>query len=238
MPGFHVFHYFPGFAQTHVNWVDDAVQSSHPLSSPSPSPLNLSQHQGPFQWVGSSHQVAKYWSFNFGISPSNEYWGLISIRIDWFDLLTTWGTLKSVLQHHCVKASVLWCSDFFMNQLLHPYMTTGKTIVLTRQTFVDKEMSDPGSVQFSSVAQSCPTLRDPMNGSPPGSPVPGILQARTLEWVAISLSNAWKWKMKGKSLSWLLATPWTAAYQAPLSMWFSRQKYWSGVPLPSPLHTL
>ena len=86
--------------------------------------------------------------------------------------------------------------------------------------------------------QSSPTLCDPINGSPPGSPVPGILQARTLEWVAISLSNAWKWKMKGKSLSWLLATPWTAAYQAPLSMWFSRQKYWSGVPLPSPLHTL
>ena len=86
--------------------------------------------------------------------------------------------------------------------------------------------------------QSCPTLCDPIDGSPPGSPVPGILQARTLEWVAISFSNAWKWKVKVKSLSCVRpsATPWTAAYQAPLSMGFSRQEYWSGVPLPSPRH--
>ena len=82
--------------------------------------------------------------------------------------------------------------------------------------------------------QSCLTLCSPIDGSPPGSPVPGILQAKTLEWVAISFSNAWKGKMKVKSLSrvWLFATPWTAAYQAPLSMGFSRQEYWSGVPLP------
>ena len=84
--------------------------------------------------------------------------------------------------------------------------------------------------------QLCPTLCDPIDGSPPGSPILGILQARTLEWVAISFSNAWKWKVKVKSLSRvrLLATPWTTAYQAPLSMGFSRQEYWSGVPLPSP----
>ena len=84
--------------------------------------------------------------------------------------------------------------------------------------------------------QSCPTLCNPRDGSPPGSPVPGILQARTLEWVATSFSNAWKWNVKVKSLSrvWLLATPWTAAYLAPLSMGFSRQEYWSGVPSPSP----
>ena len=84
--------------------------------------------------------------------------------------------------------------------------------------------------------QSCPTLCDPIDGSPPGSPVPGILQARTLEWVAISFSSAWKWKVKGKLLSCvrLLATPWTAAYQAPPSMGFSRQEYWSWVPSPSP----
>ena len=84
--------------------------------------------------------------------------------------------------------------------------------------------------------QSCPTLCDPIDGSPPGSPVPGILQARTLEWVAISFSNAGKWKVKVKLLSriWLVATPWTTAYQAPPSMGFSRQEYWSGVPLPSP----
>ena len=81
--------------------------------------------------------------------------------------------------------------------------------------------------------QLCPTLCDPIDSSPPGSPVPGILQARTQEWVAISFSNAWKWKVKGKSLSrvWLLATPWTTAYQAPPFMGFSRQEYWSGVPL-------
>ena len=84
--------------------------------------------------------------------------------------------------------------------------------------------------------QSCLTLCDPIDGSPPGPPVPGILQARTLEWVAISFSNAWKWKVRVKSLSHVrrLATPWTEAYQAPLSMGFSRQEYWSGVPLPSP----
>ena len=89
------------------------------------------------------------------------------------------------------------------------------------------------------LLQSCPTLFDPKDGSPPGSPVPGILQARTLEWVAISFSKAWKWKEKVKSLSrvQLLATPWTAAYQAPPSMGFSRQDYWSGVLLPSPIHS-
>ena len=88
--------------------------------------------------------------------------------------------------------------------------------------------------------QLCPTLCNPIDGSPPGSPVPGILQARTLEWVAISFSNAWKWKVKVKSLSRvrILATPWTVAHQAPPSMGFSRQKYWSGVPLPSPNWTL
>ena len=86
------------------------------------------------------------------------------------------------------------------------------------------------------LLQSCPTLCDPIDGSPPGSPVPGILQARTLEWVAISFSNAWKWKGKVKSLNHvlLLATPCTTAYQGPLSVGFSRQEYWSGLPLPSP----
>ena len=88
--------------------------------------------------------------------------------------------------------------------------------------------------------QSCPILCNPIDGSPPGSPIPGILQARTLEWVAISFSSAWKWEVKVKSLSHvrLLATPWTAAYQAPPSIGFSRQEYWSGLPLPSPLYVL
>ena len=94
----------------------------------------------------------------------------------------------------------------------------------------------PTAAAAAKSCQSCPTLCDPTDGSPPGSPVPGILQARTLEWVAISFANAWKWKVKVKSLSRvrLLATPWTAAYQAPPSMGFPRQEYWSGVPLPSP----
>ena len=92
----------------------------------------------------------------------------------------------------------------------------------------------PSTMRESEVAQSCLTLRNPMDCSLPGSPIPGILQARTLEWVAISFSNAWKWKVKVKSLShvWLLATSWTAAHQAPPSMGFSRQEYWSGLPLP------
>ena len=120
-------------------------------------------------------------------------------------------------------------------QLSHPYMTTGKTIALTRRTFVGKVMSlllNMLSAAAKSL-QSCPTLCNSIDGTPPGSSIPGILQARTLEWVAISFSNAWKWKVKVRSLSsvWLLATPWTAAYQAPPSMGFSRQEYWSGVPL-------
>ena len=98
----------------------------------------------------------------------------------------------------------------------------------------------PAAAAAAKSLQLCPTLCDPIDGSPPGSAVPGILQTRTLEWVAISFSSAWKWKVKVKLLSrvWLLVTPWTAAYQAPLSMGFSRQEYWSGVPLPSPLKYL
>jgi len=107
--------------------------------SPSPPALNLSQHQGIFQWVGSSHRVVKVWSFS--ISPFNECLGLISFRIDRFDLLTVQGTLKSVIQHHSSKASVLQCSGFFMVQLSHLYTTTGKTIALTIQTFVGKAIS-------------------------------------------------------------------------------------------------
>ena len=139
----------------------------------------------------------KYWSFSFNIRPSNERSGLISFRMDWPDLLAVQGTLKSLLQHlqhHCSKASILRRSAFFTFQLSHPYMTTGKTIALTRQTFVGKVTSLLFNMLSAAAAakslQSCPTLCDPMDGSPPGSPFPGILQARTLEWVAISFSNA------------------------------------------------
>ena len=130
----------PEVSQTHILWVDNAIQPSHPPSPPSSPALNLSQHQGLFKWVSSSHQVAKYWSFSFSISPSNEYSGLSSVRMDWLDLLAVQGTLKSLLQHHSSKASILQHSAFFIVQLSHPYMTTGKTIALTRRTFVGEVM--------------------------------------------------------------------------------------------------
>ena len=140
-PDFPVHDQLLEFAQTHVHRVGDAIQSSHPLSSPSPPAFNLSQHQGLFQGVNSSHQVAKVLSFSFSISPSNEYSGLISLRSDWFDLLAAQGTFKSLLQHHSSKTSNLQCSAFFIVQLSHPYMTFGKIIALTRWTFVGIAMS-------------------------------------------------------------------------------------------------
>jgi len=115
--------------------------SSHPLSSPPPPTFNLSQNQGLFKQVSSSHQVAKVLEFQLCISPSNEYSGLSFVRIDWSALLAIQGTLKSLLQHHSSKASILWHSVFFIVQLSHPYVTTGKTIALTRMAFVGKVMS-------------------------------------------------------------------------------------------------
>ena len=128
----------PELTQTHIHWVDDAIQPSYPLLSPGLPAFNLSWQQGLFQWVSSSHQVPKYWSFSFSISPSNGYSGLISFRMDWLDLLAIQGTLKSLLQHHSSKASVLQCSAFFMFQLSHPYMTTGKITSLTRGPLLAK----------------------------------------------------------------------------------------------------
>ena len=118
--------------------------------------------------------------------------------MDWLDLLAVQGTLKSLLQNHSPKASILWHSTFFTVHLSHPYMTTGKTIALTRQTFVGKVMSLLSNMPSAAAAaaaaavkslQSCPTLCNPIDSSPPGTPVPGIPQARILEWVAISFSN-------------------------------------------------
>ena len=141
MSGLPVHHHLTEFTQNHVHRVSDAIQPSHPLPSPSPPAFNLSQHRGLFKWVSSLYQVEKYCSFSFNISLSNEYTGLISFMMDWFDLLAVQGTLKSLLQHHSSKASIFRCSAFFTVQLSHPYMTTGKTIALTRQTFVGKVMS-------------------------------------------------------------------------------------------------
>ena len=138
MPGFLVHHQLPEFTQTHAHWVGDAIQPSHPLLSSSPPTFTLSQHQGLFKWVSSSHQVAKVFVFqllhqSFQWTPRSDFF-----RMDWLDLLAVQGTLKSLLQHHSSKASILQRLAFFIVQLSHPYMTTGKTIALTRWSFVGK----------------------------------------------------------------------------------------------------
>ena len=137
-PGFPVHHQLPELAQTHFHRVGGAIQPSHPLF--------LLPSIFPSIRVFSNESVLhirwpKSWSFSFSISLSNEYPGLTSFRMDWLDLLAVQGTLKHLLQHHSSKVSILLCSLFFMAQLWHPYMTTGKTIALTRWTFVDKVMS-------------------------------------------------------------------------------------------------
>ena len=137
MPGLPVLHYLPTFAQTHVHWVSDIIQPSPPLSPP---PFLLLPSIFPNIRIFSSEpalhiQWPKFWSFSFSISPFSVYSWLISFRSGLFDL-TVQGTLKSLLQHHSSKASIPRCSAFFMVQLSYPYMTTGKTIALTRQTFV------------------------------------------------------------------------------------------------------
>ena len=150
------------------------------------------------------------------------------------------GSLFNYLQ---TLSKIFWRQDFCSSA--SPFMTpkvevSGSWGRISNNNILGQwEIFGAPSIIFAAAAakslQSCPTLCDPIDGSPPGSPIPGILQARTLEWVAISFSTAWKWKVKVKSLSrlWLLATPWNAAYRAPQSMGFSRQEYWSEVPLPS-----
>ena len=141
-PGLPIHHQFSELAHTHVHWVSDAIQPSISSSRslllpPSIFPsIRVSSNESvlPIRWP-------KHWSFSFSISPSSEYSGLISFRMDWLYLRAVQGTLKSLLQHHSSKASILWRSAFFMVQLSHPYVTTGKTIALTRWTFVSKVMS-------------------------------------------------------------------------------------------------
>ena len=139
-PGLPVHHQFPEFTQTHVHRVSDAIQPSHPLSSlllpPIPPSIRVFSNESTLHM-----RWPKFWSFSFSIIPSKEITGLISFRMDWLDLLAVQGTLKSLLPHHSSKASVLRRSAFFTVQLSHPYMTTGETIALTRQTFVGKVMS-------------------------------------------------------------------------------------------------
>ena len=153
MPGFLVHHQLLELAQIHVHCISHAIQPSHPLS-PHESALHI-------RWP-------KYWSFSFSIGPSSEYSGLISFRKDWLDLLAVQGALKSLLQHHSSKASILQPSAFFIVQLSHPYMTTRKTKALTRWTFVGKVMSllfNKLSESESAIAQSCPTLCNPIDCS-------------------------------------------------------------------------
>ena len=140
-PGLPVHHQLPDFTQIHIHRVSDAIQPSHPLSSPSPTaPIPPSIRV--FSNESTLHmRWPKYWSFSFSTIPSKEIPELISFRMDWLDLLVVLGTLKSLLQHHSSKASIFRYSAFFTVQLSHPYMTTGKTIALTRQTFVGKVMS-------------------------------------------------------------------------------------------------
>ena len=139
-PGLSVLQHCPELAQTHVHWVDDAIKQSHRPSPSSPPAFNLSHHQGLFQWVESLHHMVRHWSFSFSIGPSNEYSGLISFKIDWFDVLAVQGIFKS-LQHHSSKAWLLRCSAFFLVQVSYLCVTTGKTIALTIWTFVGKIMS-------------------------------------------------------------------------------------------------
>ena len=141
MPGLPVHHHFLELTQTHVHQIRDAIQPSDPQSSPSPPAPNPSQHQSVFQRSTLSMRWPNNWSFSFSISPFKEHPGLIPFRMDWLDLLAAQGTLKSLLQHHSSKASILWCSAFFTVRLSCPYMTTGKTIALTRWTFVGKVIS-------------------------------------------------------------------------------------------------
>ena len=138
-PGLHVHHQLLEFTQAHVHWVGDASNYliCHPLlllPSIFPSIRVFSNESVQVRWPN-------YWSFSFSISSSNQCSGLISFKMDWLDLLAVQGTLKSLLQHHSSKASILWCSAFFIGQLSHSYMTTGKTIALIRRTFVGKVMS-------------------------------------------------------------------------------------------------
>ena len=238
--------------------------SNHLMSSPSPPALNLSQHQGLFKWVSSLHQVAKVLEFQLQHqSYQRRAWGAYKFMTKSHkDLvsnpssatLATWSKAGYTISVLPVTLSCWIMSlQHLQAQPTLPGMSFQVGLEISRYWLIplalgaDHLSLKPGSNtdwSFDSAAakslQSCLSLCNPIDGSPPGYPFPGILQARTLEWIAISFSNAWKWKVKVKLLSCvrLLATPWTAAHQAPPSMGFPRQEYHSGVSLPSPLVTL
>ena len=185
MPGFPVHHQLLESTQIHVHWVGDTIQPSHPLPSPSPPTFNLSQQQSVFSESVLHIRWPKDWSFSFNISPSNEHSGLNFFRMDWWYLLAVQGTLKSLLQHHISKVSILWHSAFFIVQLSHPYMTTGKTIALTRQTFVGKVIS----LLFNMLSRLVMTFLPRNNcllNSWPQSPSAVILEPKKIKAVTVS----------------------------------------------------
>ena len=154
MPGVPVYHQLPESTQTHVHWVGDAIQPSHPLSSPLLLPSIFPNIRVFSNESSLCRRWPKYWSFSFSIRPSNEHPGLISFRTFWLDLLAVQGTLRSLLQHHSSKASILRRSAFFIVQLSHPHMTPEKTIALTRRTFVGKVICNSFySVLYSTMGQ-------------------------------------------------------------------------------------
>ena len=182
-------------------------------------------------------QLQRWWTLQWKVRFSHSQ-GSVYESYDvavWLQLRSRWGGAGRVRERFPLSPRQVWCSKtefkfFFRVQEGRDHQYSQSHFILPFSPFAAAAKS----------LQSCPTLCHPIDSSPPVSPVPGILQERTLEWVAISFSNAWKWKVKMKSLSCvgLLATPWTTAYQAPPSMGFARQEYWSGLPLPSPFTAL
>ena len=199
MPGLPVHHQLLEFTQAHDHWVGDAIQPFHPLSSPSPPAFNLSQPWGLFKWVSSLQKMAKVLELSFSISPSNEYSGLISFRMDWLDLLAVQGTLKSLFSN----------SVIFIIQLSHPYLATGKTIALTRWTFVGKVMSLLFNMLLSDMTEwlhfhfllsrigegngnplQCSSLENSKDGGVWWAAIYRVAQSRTwLKWLSSSSSS-------------------------------------------------
>ena len=217
-PGLPVHHELPEFTQTYIHWVSDAIQLSHPLSSPSPPDPNPSQYQIFSNQSTLRMRWPKYWSFSFSISLSKGHPGLISFRMDWLDLLAVQATLKSLLQHHSSKASMLWRSAFFTVQLLHPYMTTGKTIALTRRTFVGKVMSLLLNMLSSLVITFLPRSKHLLI-SWLQSPSAMILEPKKIKSDTVSTVSV----SKNKTGSWLWLRSWTPYYQIQAEIEESRE---------------
>ena len=229
LPGFPVPHDLLEFAQVHVHWFGDTIQPSHPLMFPSPSAFNFLQHQGLSNELPLCIRWPKCWSFS--ISPSNECSGLISFKIDLFDLLAVQGILRSLLQHHSSKASTLWRSAFFMVQLSHPCMTTGKSISLD-----DMDLCPKGHLCFLALMYSFPNFEPvPCPVLTVASPALNLSQHQGLfQWVSSwhplpflnpACISGSSWFMYYWSLAWrilritLLQVKWAQLYQSWNILW-------------------